>query len=324
MQLSGASLSLGGDNTTTTYSGTLSGTGGLTKTGTGTLTLAGANAYSGDTAVRGGGVAVNGSLTDSDVYVYDQATLSGGGTITKTVHVLSGGTIAGSVGSGLTMGALDMQAGATMSVSLGAPSGSGVFNINGNVNLAGTLAVNPNPGFGFGIYRIANYGGTLTDNGMTVSGLPSNLEGGLQTAIPGQVNLYVDDPNNPTEFWNGSHTTPTQAVLGGSGTWTAGAADQLDQRQRHGVEGLEQRLRRLPRQSGHGDRGRYRRGGLGCRHAVRDQRLRRHRRLHHADGRGLDPRRRRHAGRGRRHGDDRLRRDGQRPGSRRAITARWC
>ncbi len=100
VQLSGASLSLGGDNTTTTYSGTLSGTGGLTKTGTGTLTLAGANAYSGDTAVRGGGVAVNGSLTDSDVYVYDQATLSGGGTITKTVHVLSGGTIAGSVGSG--------------------------------------------------------------------------------------------------------------------------------------------------------------------------------------------------------------------------------
>ena len=49
--------------------------------------------------INGGTLKVDGSLA-GDVYVYDQATLSGGGIIAQTVHVLDGGTLAGTQASG--------------------------------------------------------------------------------------------------------------------------------------------------------------------------------------------------------------------------------
>jgi autotransporter-associated beta strand protein/T5SS/PEP-CTERM-associated repeat protein len=52
--LGAATLTAGGDNTSTAFSGTLSGTGSLTKIGAGTLTLSGANIYSGGTTLAGG------------------------------------------------------------------------------------------------------------------------------------------------------------------------------------------------------------------------------------------------------------------------------
>ncbi|HEY3898205.1 MAG TPA: autotransporter-associated beta strand repeat-containing protein [Chthoniobacter sp.] len=50
------------NNTTSTYSGVLSGTGSLTKTGAGTLTLTSSNSYSGGTIISGGTLAVNGDI----------------------------------------------------------------------------------------------------------------------------------------------------------------------------------------------------------------------------------------------------------------------
>ncbi|WP_374539631.1 autotransporter outer membrane beta-barrel domain-containing protein [Micromonospora aurantiaca (nom. illeg.)] len=217
----GASLTTGGNNASSAFAGAITGTGGLTKTGTGTLTLSGASSYSGPTAVNGGTLKVDGSLA-GDVYVYDQATLSGGGIIAQTVHVLDGGTLAGTQASGLTMGGLDLSSGAALSVSLGAVSPSAVFNVNGNVTLDGTLNVTSAAGFGLGIYRVVSYTGALTDNGLEVGAMPLGYAGSVQTAVAGQVNLVVDDPTSPILFWNGPHTSPTQAVEGGTGTWTAG------------------------------------------------------------------------------------------------------
>ena len=59
-------LNVGGNNSSTTYSGALSGGGGLTKSGAGTLTLSGANTYSGGTLISAGALQFgNGGTTGS-------------------------------------------------------------------------------------------------------------------------------------------------------------------------------------------------------------------------------------------------------------------
>ncbi len=54
----GDTLAIGGNGTSTTYSGTLSGAGGLVKAGSGTLTLTGSNSYTGGTELQGGTLAL--------------------------------------------------------------------------------------------------------------------------------------------------------------------------------------------------------------------------------------------------------------------------
>ena len=73
-----------------TFSGSLSGPGGLTKTDAGALILAGSNIYSGGTEVDGGTlVAANGA----------KGSATGSGTVT-----LSGGTLASGTGGGSISG----------------------------------------------------------------------------------------------------------------------------------------------------------------------------------------------------------------------------
>ena len=57
--LGGAQLTTGGDGTSTTFSGVVSGAGSLVKTGAGTFTLTNANTYTGSTTVNAGTLALN-------------------------------------------------------------------------------------------------------------------------------------------------------------------------------------------------------------------------------------------------------------------------
>jgi autotransporter-associated beta strand protein/VCBS repeat-containing protein len=70
-------LNVGSDNSSTTFSGTISGSGGFIKAGNGTLTLTGSNTYTGTTQVSSGGTLV----------------LAGGSAIADSSHVAVNGTL---------------------------------------------------------------------------------------------------------------------------------------------------------------------------------------------------------------------------------------
>ncbi len=203
-----------------TYGGAISGSGSVFKYGTGTLTLTGASTYTGLTSVQGGGLAVNGSLA-GNVTLGTGTTLSGSGSIAGNVRV-NGGTLSGNQTAPLTMGSLTLASASNVNVTLGAASSSPAFNVLGSLTLDGTLNVTANPGFGTGVYRLFNYGGGLTDNGIDVASV-SGLAASVQTAVSGQVNLLVTDPGQSILFWNGRTVTPTGTVQGGAGTWSASA-----------------------------------------------------------------------------------------------------
>src|SRR5262249_7966356 len=77
-----ATLTTGGDNLSTTFSGIISGNIALVKVGTGTLTLSGANTYVGPTTVLEGTLEVTGSLSPSSpISVAAGALLTGTATV---------------------------------------------------------------------------------------------------------------------------------------------------------------------------------------------------------------------------------------------------
>ncbi|HWU72341.1 MAG TPA: autotransporter-associated beta strand repeat-containing protein [Sphingomonas sp.] len=208
---------------------------GLTKSGLGTLILTGNNAYTGTTDILGGTLIVDGTLGNtywgnillgnSQVRVASGSALGGGGSIAGGVTVEYLGTLLGSNTQTLSMGSLALDAGSHINVSLGAPSATGLFNVSGDLSLDGILNVSDAGGFGNGLYRLFDYGGTLTDGGLTIGTTPSGYATGdltVQTSVAKQVNLLVGTVAPGTySFWNGAQTTPNNAVNGGTGTWSA-------------------------------------------------------------------------------------------------------
>jgi autotransporter-associated beta strand protein len=175
----------------------LAGVGALVKNGIGTATLAGANTYSGVTAVSNGTLLVDGSLASgSAVTVESGATLGGSGTVNGTVSVSSGGILtAGGVG---TMGKLTMTNSVTLNSSvlkfdvINAGTAGVTYDQIAVTNLvlngANSIALNPTSGtITNGTYTLMTYTGktgsgtlklqngattygnlTLTDNGSSV------------------------------------------------------------------------------------------------------------------------------------------------------------
>jgi len=169
-----ATLTTGGDDTSTIFSGRIEGDGGLVKTGTGTLTLTGENTYAGPTLVADGtlslgnggtGGAVAGDIENNanlvfnraNSFVYDGA-LSGNG----TTSFIGAGTTTFTGDSSGFMGDLSVTAG---TLRVGEDASARLRGATLNVGAGGTLS-----GLGTIITDSVNVAGRLAPGGETALG----------------------------------------------------------------------------------------------------------------------------------------------------------
>ncbi len=216
-------------NNSFTVSSALSGTGAFTKTGAGALVLtADSSGYSGAVDVRAGDLRLDGAILGGSLSVDNQADLGGHGTISGAASFASGATLFGQSNQQITFGnGLTLASGSQTDVTLnGAPSTQALFDVNGDLALNGTLNVDDGSVVSAGVYRIFDYSGTLTDNGMTIGTVAGGnvTDYSLQTAINHQVNLISTGGRN-FFFWDGSGTSGDGTIHGGDGTWDAATSN---------------------------------------------------------------------------------------------------
>uniref|UniRef100_UPI004047410B autotransporter-associated beta strand repeat-containing protein n=1 Tax=Orrella sp. TaxID=1921583 RepID=UPI004047410B len=235
-----------------TYSGAMSGTGGLTKQNAGTLILTGTNTYSGGTTVSGGTLSLAGGLPSGtgDVFVASAGTLMGTGTIAGN------SVVSGVIKPGNSPGYLSFTQNLTLN------SGSTY-----QQDIAGTLQANSATPVGVsGYYSFVNVGNQLVINsGATLTPRLSNLfsaiESGYGSAIyvpalgdrfrmitaAGGISGRFDALTQPAELTSGTQfiafynvngsnsldlaVTPTSysSTLSSSTTNARGVANVLDQ-----------------------------------------------------------------------------------------------
>lgn len=202
-------LAVGQNDSSTTYSGILSGAGSLTKNGIGTLSLSANSTYTGATTVNAGKLAVNGRLAaGSAVTVNSGGSLGGSGTVGGSVNVLSGGHLApgNSISTTFSTGALTLAAGSTTDVELGTASTSRTLanssltndrtTVNGALSLNGTLNLINNSNAGsLGSAGAGSY--LLFTGASSVSGKFTNIVdvAGYHAAVDSTStagNVYVD------------------------------------------------------------------------------------------------------------------------------------
>lgn len=197
--LGSATLTLGGNNASTTFAGVISGAGGtLIKTGTGTLILSGANDYTGLTTVSSGYLTVGNNAALGGIA--GGTSVASGGTLVLADGIKVTGETVGISGSGVnSMGALQTVAGGAAEwaglvtiesggARLGAQAG-GVLTVSGGIQngASNILAISGESGTGTVI--ISGTGNTYTGVTQIIRGI---LKLGSTNALPTTTVLDVD------------------------------------------------------------------------------------------------------------------------------------
>jgi autotransporter-associated beta strand protein len=146
VSLNGFTLSSGDNNSSTTFSGGLIGSGGFAKTGSGTLTLSGSNSgtFTGDTTISSGGtlsVASDDNLGSGTLSINNSTLgITGATTIDNSIALTNGATISNT--SAVTLSGAISGSGSLSKAGSGVLSLSGTSNYGGNTTVsAGTLSV---------------------------------------------------------------------------------------------------------------------------------------------------------------------------------------
>jgi autotransporter-associated beta strand protein len=225
VNLATGTLTVGGP-ASTTFSGSLSGTGGLTKSGNGTLTLSGASDYSGTTSVTAGTLVVgdgtSGSAASSAFSVSGTGTLKGSGTI-GALTVSTGGTVAPGNSPGvLTTGDFDLDGGTYLAELTGTIAGDEYdqIHVNGTLALDGLLDLS----LGFTPSEDDIFFLILNDGIDSVSGTFTGLAQDATFSTGGSSFLISYQADSGTSSLTGGNDVavivipePSAALLGGLG-----------------------------------------------------------------------------------------------------------
>jgi autotransporter-associated beta strand protein len=167
---------------------------GLSKSDVGTLELSAANIYTGTTNVNGGTLIVSGSLAGG-VNVNAGGTLAGDGPVGAVA--VTGGIVAPGLSAGtLVTGDFSLDTNAVLRFELSAAGVGGpndLISTTGSLVLDGLLEVMTLNTLENGSYRLIDYTGALTNNGLALSPAFAALYPGsfIDAATPQQVNLIV-------------------------------------------------------------------------------------------------------------------------------------
>jgi autotransporter-associated beta strand protein len=173
--LSDPTLTTGADNTSTTFSGVITGSGNLTKVGSGTFTLSGSNTYTGSTTVLSGVLDVTGSLPPNTV-----VTVAPGAMITGSAPVPTA-TINGTGGNdtfvinttGVTLNGTPVVTNPYTTLTINALGGNVTFDVLGT-NAGSTTILNA--GTGADLFNIGSAASTITpiQGAVTINGPGGN------------------------------------------------------------------------------------------------------------------------------------------------------
>jgi fibronectin-binding autotransporter adhesin len=213
-----------------TFSANISGLGEIQQLSGTTFLTGDSHGFTGQTNVIGGTLFVNGAL-GSNVTVTTGGSIGGTGLIGGLLDVAAGGHLIGSQGSILTVNALTLDAGAVFDANLTSPGGLTLVSVTHDLTLDGSVNIATGTA-GPGVYRLIDYGGALTDNGLDIGTTPGGTTASdfaVQTSVAGQVNL-VDTAALPLSFWDGGAAghAGNGVIDGGDGVWSNTATNWTD------------------------------------------------------------------------------------------------